>query len=282
MGPPLRDGRCRPRSVAGRRRYRQRTVNGPRAGLRSACAPASPGRARSPARPTAGRCPCRRASGPGPWSAGSALHPGAQSAGRSAAALWPDVPRRSARASLRTAVWALRQAWGDAADRVVIDPRARSRSAVRRRGAGSTRPTTTGRPTGRTASCCPGSTTSGPRRSARRTGAAASGARAERWPTGRRATGGRATAVAWAGGSAALAPAGRGGAPGPGRTGWSGPATGPERWSRARDFTERLRADLGVRPSPDDPRGARRGCARPPPEPPRPCDLRPGRPSCAG
>src|SRR5690349_14510136 len=44
------------------------------------------------------------------------LHPGLQARGRVAAALWPDADEAQARARLRTAVWALRQAWGDAAD----------------------------------------------------------------------------------------------------------------------------------------------------------------------
>ena len=36
-----------------------------------------------------------------------------------AARLWPDVPDASARASLRTAIWAVRQAWGAAAEQVL-------------------------------------------------------------------------------------------------------------------------------------------------------------------
>ena len=44
------------------------------------------------------------------------LHPGLQPRGRVAAALWPDADEAQARARLRTTVWALRQAWGDAAD----------------------------------------------------------------------------------------------------------------------------------------------------------------------
>jgi DNA-binding SARP family transcriptional activator/tetratricopeptide (TPR) repeat protein len=44
------------------------------------------------------------------------LHPGLQSRGRVAAALWPDADEAQARARLRTTVWTLRQAWGDAAE----------------------------------------------------------------------------------------------------------------------------------------------------------------------
>ncbi len=44
-----------------------------------------------------------------------ALHPGPHSRADVAARLWPDVPPDSARANLRTAVWALRTAWGTAA-----------------------------------------------------------------------------------------------------------------------------------------------------------------------
>src|SRR5690349_10730875 len=45
-----------------------------------------------------------------------ALHRGPQPRSTVAARLWPEVPDASARASLRTAVWAIRQAWGPAAD----------------------------------------------------------------------------------------------------------------------------------------------------------------------
>ena len=51
------------------------------------------------------------------------LHPGLQPRGRVAAALWPDAEETQARARLRTTVWALRQAWGDAADRVLVGAR---------------------------------------------------------------------------------------------------------------------------------------------------------------
>jgi DNA-binding SARP family transcriptional activator/tetratricopeptide (TPR) repeat protein len=47
------------------------------------------------------------------------LHSGLQPRARVAAALWPDADQTQARARLRTTVWALRQAWGDAADRVL-------------------------------------------------------------------------------------------------------------------------------------------------------------------
>jgi DNA-binding SARP family transcriptional activator/tetratricopeptide (TPR) repeat protein len=45
-----------------------------------------------------------------------ALHRGSHSRAELAARLWPEVPDASARASLRTAVWAVRQAWGPAAE----------------------------------------------------------------------------------------------------------------------------------------------------------------------
>ena len=51
------------------------------------------------------------------------LHPGLQSRGRVAAALWPDADEAQARARLRTTVWALRQVWGDAADRALTGAR---------------------------------------------------------------------------------------------------------------------------------------------------------------
>jgi DNA-binding SARP family transcriptional activator len=47
-----------------------------------------------------------------------ALHPGPQPRSVLAARLWPDVPQDSARASLRTAVWSIRQCWGPVADQV--------------------------------------------------------------------------------------------------------------------------------------------------------------------
>src|ERR1022692_1210528 len=48
-----------------------------------------------------------------------ALHPGTHQRAYLAARLWPDVPDTSARASLRTAIWAVRQAWGAAAEQVL-------------------------------------------------------------------------------------------------------------------------------------------------------------------
>jgi DNA-binding SARP family transcriptional activator/tetratricopeptide (TPR) repeat protein len=45
-----------------------------------------------------------------------ALHPGRHPRSEVAARLWPDVPETSARGSLRTAVWSVRQAWGPAAE----------------------------------------------------------------------------------------------------------------------------------------------------------------------
>ncbi|WP_433303546.1 ATP-binding protein [Actinoplanes sp. CA-030573] len=44
-----------------------------------------------------------------------ALHPGLHPRSTVAARLWPDSPAAGARASLRTAVWAVRQSWGPAA-----------------------------------------------------------------------------------------------------------------------------------------------------------------------
>src|SRR5204862_2735891 len=46
-----------------------------------------------------------------------ALHPGEHPRSAVAAAFWPDVLDASARASLRSAVWALRRALGDAGER---------------------------------------------------------------------------------------------------------------------------------------------------------------------
>ncbi|MFF5289631.1 ATP-binding protein [Paractinoplanes globisporus] len=48
-----------------------------------------------------------------------ALHPGCHARNTVAARLWPDAPQAAARASLRTSVWAVRQAWGPAADVIV-------------------------------------------------------------------------------------------------------------------------------------------------------------------
>jgi DNA-binding SARP family transcriptional activator/tetratricopeptide (TPR) repeat protein len=59
-----------------------------------------------------------------------ALHPGTHSRAYLAARLWPDVPDASARASLRTAIWSVRQAWGPAAEQVLEG----SRSSIGLRG----------------------------------------------------------------------------------------------------------------------------------------------------
>jgi DNA-binding SARP family transcriptional activator/tetratricopeptide (TPR) repeat protein len=48
-----------------------------------------------------------------------AVHPGSHPRAVVADALWPDASAASARANLRTAVWAIRQAWGPAADHLV-------------------------------------------------------------------------------------------------------------------------------------------------------------------
>jgi DNA-binding SARP family transcriptional activator/tetratricopeptide (TPR) repeat protein len=48
-----------------------------------------------------------------------ALHPGLHPRSYLAAQLWPDVPEASARANLRTAIWSVRQAWGAAAEQVL-------------------------------------------------------------------------------------------------------------------------------------------------------------------
>jgi DNA-binding SARP family transcriptional activator/tetratricopeptide (TPR) repeat protein len=48
-----------------------------------------------------------------------ALHRGSHARADIAARLWPDVPDASARASLRTAIWAIRQAWGPASQVLV-------------------------------------------------------------------------------------------------------------------------------------------------------------------
>jgi DNA-binding SARP family transcriptional activator/tetratricopeptide (TPR) repeat protein len=52
-----------------------------------------------------------------------ALHPGTHSRSAVAGRLWPDAPEASARANLRTAVWAIRQSWGDEADAIVSSRR---------------------------------------------------------------------------------------------------------------------------------------------------------------
>lgn len=48
-----------------------------------------------------------------------ALHPGCHPRSTVAARLWPDASLDGARASLRTSLWAIRQAWGPAADVIV-------------------------------------------------------------------------------------------------------------------------------------------------------------------
>src|SRR4051812_20503961 len=53
-----------------------------------------------------------------------ALHPGPHPRVEVAAQLWPDSAEPAARASLRTALWALRQSWGpDATARVLLSGR---------------------------------------------------------------------------------------------------------------------------------------------------------------
>src|SRR3954451_16614812 len=54
-----------------------------------------------------------------------ALHPGPHDRGTLAARFWPDVLDASARASLRSAVWALRRALGPGADAHLIATRER-------------------------------------------------------------------------------------------------------------------------------------------------------------
>jgi DNA-binding SARP family transcriptional activator/tetratricopeptide (TPR) repeat protein len=54
-----------------------------------------------------------------------ALHPGDHSRGALAARFWPDVLDASARASLRSAIWALRRALGPAGDEAVLTARGR-------------------------------------------------------------------------------------------------------------------------------------------------------------
>ncbi len=56
-----------------------------------------------------------------------ALHPGPHPRADLAARLWPDVPEPKARASLRTALWAIRQCWGPVITDLVLDV---SRSVV--------------------------------------------------------------------------------------------------------------------------------------------------------
>jgi DNA-binding SARP family transcriptional activator/tetratricopeptide (TPR) repeat protein len=50
-----------------------------------------------------------------------ALNPGRHPRAGLAARLWPDVPEASARASLRTAVWSIRQSWGGPATEEVLE-----------------------------------------------------------------------------------------------------------------------------------------------------------------
>jgi len=52
-----------------------------------------------------------------------ALHPGTHPRAYLAAQLWPEVPDESARGSLRTAIWSVRQAWGPAAEQVLDSSR---------------------------------------------------------------------------------------------------------------------------------------------------------------
>ena len=52
-----------------------------------------------------------------------ALHRGIHPRAAVAGLLWPDTPEAGARASLRTAVWAVRQAWGPFAE-VLVSSRA--------------------------------------------------------------------------------------------------------------------------------------------------------------
>lgn len=52
-----------------------------------------------------------------------ALHPGTHPRAEPAARLWPDAPGASARANLRTALWSIRHAWGRAADQVLAGSR---------------------------------------------------------------------------------------------------------------------------------------------------------------
>src|SRR4051812_38215586 len=52
-----------------------------------------------------------------------ALNPGVHARGRLAARFWPDVLDSSARASLRSAVWSLRRALGEGAERWLVATR---------------------------------------------------------------------------------------------------------------------------------------------------------------
>jgi DNA-binding SARP family transcriptional activator len=54
-----------------------------------------------------------------------AVHAGSRSRYEIASSLWPEVPEPSARNSVRTALWALRRAFGDHADAVFDTSRSR-------------------------------------------------------------------------------------------------------------------------------------------------------------
>src|SRR5580704_17017976 len=54
-----------------------------------------------------------------------AIHSGSRSRSEIASALWPDVPDSAARNSVRTALWALRRAFGEHADAVLDTSRNR-------------------------------------------------------------------------------------------------------------------------------------------------------------
>ena len=99
-----------------------------------------------------------------------ALNPGAHPRARLAAALRPDVLDRSARATLRQAIWALRQAVGEAtADAAIVADRDRfglREDAVwvdllELRRLAEAAATSRARSSSRPATCCPSSTTSG-------------------------------------------------------------------------------------------------------------------------
>ena len=134
-------------------------------------------------------------------------------------------PRPARRASLRTAIWAIRRAWGP---QRTPSSRPGSRSGCRPATSGSTSSTAT-RPL-TTATSCPASTTSGPSRRGTRTGSA-SGRPSPRRRTPPSGTAGSRTPYGSPGDGAAWT---RWTRP---RTGscWTGsprPATGPARWSR--------------------------------------------------
>jgi DNA-binding SARP family transcriptional activator len=54
-----------------------------------------------------------------------AIHPGPRSRSEIASAMWPDVPDAAARSSVRTALWALRRAFGQHADAILDTSRNR-------------------------------------------------------------------------------------------------------------------------------------------------------------